>query len=156
MFEQVYSRAARIRWMLQSARVLHAAGLIRPAHPIATSRQARELRRWGPLAGAVRVAARRWPGAIGLVDDRGAPAFGELDRRSNALAWAWRGQGIRQDAAIGLLCRNHRGPVDAMLATAKLGAQVVPLPTDLAGDRLAAVVQREGLTSVVYDHEFAP
>jgi fatty-acyl-CoA synthase len=156
MREQVIGRTARTRWVLHSARVLHAAGLIRPAHPIATTRQARELRRRGPLAGVVRVAARRWPGAIGLVDDRGALTFGELDRRSNALAWAWRGQGIRQDSAIGLLCRNHRGPVDAMLAAAKLGAQVVPLPTDLVGERLAAVVQREGLTSIVYDREFTP
>lgn len=156
MLEQVASRAARSRWTLDSTRVLHSAGLIRPAHPIATIRQARELRRWGALAGVVRVAARRWPGSVGLVDDRGALTFGELERRSNALAWAWRGQGVRQDSAIGLLCRNHRGPVDAMLAAAKLGAQVVPLPSDLAGERLAAVVQREGLTSIVYDREFTP
>src|SRR5882757_4505120 len=159
MLEQVAGarrRWARIRWAVRSARVLYRAGLFRPAHPIATIRLARDVRRWGPLAGAARIAARRWPDSIGLVDDRGALTFGELDRRSNALAWAWRGQGIRQDSAIGLLCRNHRGPVDAMFAAAKLGAQVVPMRTELSPEQLAEVVQREGVTTIVYDQEFAP
>ena len=156
MLEQVARRFARSRWALRSAQVLRRVGLIRAAHPIATIRLARDVRRWGPLAGAARIAARRWPDSIGLVDDRGALTFGELDRRSNALAWAWRGQGIRQDSAIGLLCRNHRGPVDAMFAAAKLGAQVVPMRTDLDREQFAEVVQREGVTTIVYDQEFAP
>jgi fatty-acyl-CoA synthase len=159
MLEQVagVSRPlVRSRWVLRGARVLRRMGLIRAAHPVATIRLARDVRRWGPVAGAVRVAAQRWPDAIGLVDDRGALTFGELDRRSNALAWAWRGQGIRQDSAVGLLGRNHRSMVDAMLAAAKLGAQVVPMRPDLGVDELAVLVQREGVTAIAYDQEFAP
>jgi len=159
MLEQVAGarrRWVRIRWAGRSARVLNRAALFRPAHPIATIRLARDVRRWGPLAGAVLIAARRWPDSIGLVDDRGALTFGELDRRSNALAWAWRGQGIRQDSAIGVLCRNHRGVANAMFAAAKLGAQVVPMPTAFGAEQLAAVVQREGVTTIVYDQEFGP
>lgn len=152
---QVRHRFAHLRWSWEAVRVLRRAGLIRLAHPLAAHRQARDVGRWG-VVGAVRLAAGRQPGAVGLIDDRGALTFGELERRSNALAWAWRGQGIRQDSAIGVLCRNHRGPVEALLAAAKLGAQVVPLPTDLAGASLAAVVQREGITALVYDHEFRP
>ena len=146
---------ARTRWAFRCARILSRAGLFRPAHMIATLRDARDVRRWGAVAGAVRLASRRWPDTTGLVDDRGALTFADLDGRSNALAWAWRGQGIRQDSAIGLLARNHRGLLDALFATAKLGAQAVPLPTDLAGERLAQVVQREGVTAIVYDQEFA-
>jgi fatty-acyl-CoA synthase len=149
-------RFARTRWAFRCARILSRAGLLRPAHPITTLRDARDVRRWGPLAGAVRLASRRWPDAIGLVDDRGALTFAELDRRSNALAWAFRGQGIRQDSAIGLLARNHRGLLDTLFAAAKLGAQAVPMRTDLGGERLAQLVQREGVTAMVYDQEFAP
>jgi fatty-acyl-CoA synthase len=149
-------RFARTRWAFRCARILSRAGLFRPAHPITTLRDGRDVRRWGPLAGAVRLAARRWPDAVGLVDDRGALTFAELDLRSNALAWAWRGQGIRQDSAIGLLAGNHRGLLDALFAAAKLGAQVLALPTDVAGEPLAPVLQREGVTAIVYDQEFAP
>jgi fatty-acyl-CoA synthase len=149
-------RFARTRWAFRCARILSRAGLFRPAHPITTLRDALDVHRWGPLAGALRLAARRWPDAIGLVDDRGALTFAELDRRSNALAWAWRGQGTRQDSAIGLLAGNHRGLLDALFAAAKLGAQAVPMRTDLGGERLAQLVQREGVTAMVYDQEFAP
>lgn len=149
------SAVSHSRWVLRSALVLRRVGLIQPAHPLATFGRAREIDRRGPLAGVVRLGARRWPAAIALVDDRGALTFGELDRRSNALAWAWRGQGIRQDSAIGVLCRNHRGLIDAMFAAAKLGAQVVALRTGLDAEQLAAVVQREGITTIVYDDEFS-
>jgi len=159
MLEKVAGARSAIphsRWALRSARVLRGAGLVQPTHPLATLRRAREIGRWGPLAGVARIGARRWPEAIGLVDDRGALTFGELDRRSNALAWAWRGQGIRQDSAIGLLCRNHRGLVEATFAAAKLGAQVVALRTGFGAEQLAGVVQREGVTTIVYDDEFSP
>jgi fatty-acyl-CoA synthase len=101
------------------------------------------------------MAARRWPDALGLVDDRGAVTFGDLDRRSNALAWAWRGQGVRQDSAVGVLCRNHRGLLEAMFAAGKVGAQVVLLDTGLGTSELAEAVQHEGVTALVYDDEFA-
>ncbi|HEY3633307.1 MAG TPA: AMP-binding protein [Jatrophihabitantaceae bacterium] len=159
MLEKVAGARSAIphsRWALRSARVLRGAGLVQPTHPLATFRRARDIGRWGPLAGVARLGARRWPGAIGLVDDRGALTFGELDRRSNALAWAWRGQGIRQDSAIGVLCRNHRGLVEATFAAAKLGAQVVALRTEFGAEQLAGVVQREGVTTIVYDDEFSP
>src|SRR5215475_5097225 len=148
-------RLARARWALYGARILHRAGLLRLLHPVTTLRDGQELRRWGTLAGTIRVAARRRPDALGVVDDRGALTLGDLDRRSNALAWAWRGQGVRQDSAVGVLCRNHRGLLDAVFAAAKLGAQVVLLDTGLGASALVEAVQHEGVTALVYDAEFA-
>lgn len=148
-------RLARARWALSGARILQGAGLLRPAHPVTTLREGQELRRWGALAGTVRIAARRRPDALGVVDDRGALTLGDLDRRSNALAWAWRGHGVRQDSAIGVLCRNHRGLLDAVFAAGKLGAQVVLLDTGLGASELVEAVQHEGVTALVYDDEFA-
>jgi acyl-CoA synthetase (AMP-forming)/AMP-acid ligase II len=148
-------RLTRARWALSGARILQGAGLLRLAHPVTTLREGQELRRWGALAGTVRIAARRRPDALGVVDDRGGLTFGDLDRRSNALAWAWRGHGVRQDSAIGVLCRNHRGLLDAVFAAGKLGAQVVLLDTALGAPELVAVVRHEGVTTLVYDDEFA-
>lgn len=148
-------RLARARWALSGARILYRAGLVRPAHPVTTLRDGRELRRWGALAGTVRIVAHRFAEAPAVADDHGALTFGELDRRSNALAWAWRGQGIRQDSAVGVLCRNHRGLLDAVFAAGKLGAQVVLLDTALGAAELAEAVRREGITALVYDDEFA-
>jgi fatty-acyl-CoA synthase len=148
-------RLARTRWVLHGARILHGAGLLRLTHPVTTLRDAQDLRRWGALVGAIRIAARRRPDAPGVIDDRGALTLGDLDRRSNALAWAWRGQGVRQDSAIGVLCRNHRGLLDAVFAAGKLGAQVVLLDTGLGAAELADAIQHEGVTVLVYDDEFA-
>jgi fatty-acyl-CoA synthase len=148
-------RLARARWALSGAQILQGAGLLRLVHPVTTQRDGQELRRWGTLAGTVRIAARRRPDALGVIDDRGALTLGDLDRRSNALAWAWRGQGVRQDSAVGVLCRNHRGLMDAVFAAGKLGAQVVLLDAALGRSELADAVQHEGLTALVYDDEFA-
>lgn len=148
-------RLARARCALSGARILRGAGLLRLAHPVTTRHDAHEMRRWGALAGTIRIAARRRPDALGVVDDRGALTLGDLDRRSNALAWAWRGQGVRQDSAVGVLCRNHRGMLDAMFAAGKVGAQVVLLDPGLGSAELAEAVQHEGVTALVCDDEFA-
>jgi fatty-acyl-CoA synthase len=52
------------------------------------------------------------------------------------------------------MCRNHRGFVEATVATAKLGADVVYLNTAFAGPQLAEVVDREGPRALIYDEEF--
>ena len=41
------------------------------------------------------------------------------------------------------MCRNHRGFVDATLAIAKLGADILYLNTAFAGPQLVEVLERE-------------
>ena len=52
------------------------------------------------------------------------------------------------------MCRNHRGFVDATIAVAKLGADILYLNTAFAGPQLVDVLEREKPTVVVHDEEF--
>ena len=52
------------------------------------------------------------------------------------------------------MARNHRGFLDASLAAAKLGADILYLNTAFAGPQLVEVLDREGPTVLVYDEEF--
>jgi fatty-acyl-CoA synthase len=100
------------------------------------------------------VAAVRHGDRPGLVDELGTLTFGELDRRSNALANAWRKRGIADGTGIGILCRNHRGMLDATFASAKIGARALYLNTDFSRPQATDVCAREGVEFIVYDEEF--
>ena len=52
------------------------------------------------------------------------------------------------------MCRNHRGFVDASVAVAKLGADILYLNTAFAGPQLVDVLEREQPTVVIHDEEF--
>ncbi|MCR3718734.1 MULTISPECIES: acyl-CoA synthetase [Prauserella salsuginis group] len=109
---------------------------------------------YGPIAGAVRIAARRNPADIGLVDERGPLTFDELERKSNALARAWADRGVGPGASIAALCRDHRGLVLTMLAANKLGAALLLMNTGFARPQLTDVAAREKVRVLVYDEEF--
>ena len=142
--------------LFESVEVLYRAGLVRPGRPDEAVQAMLAMRRYGPFAGSVRISARRDPNAIGLVDEIGALTFSQLDRRSNALVRAWRSHGIGSGDVVGLLCRNHRGFLDTVIACAKLGAEVVLLNTGFGARQLAQVGNRERISVLVYDQEFAP
>ena len=78
-----------------------------------------------------------------------------MHRRSNALAHAFDEMGIGYGDGVGIMCRNHRGFIEATLAAAKLGASALYLNTMFAGPQLAEVTRREGPKALVYDEEFA-
>lgn len=126
---------------------------VEPPHRVALMLRAFD--RFGTLGGAVSVAAIRAGGRIGLVDEVGSLTFRELDRRSNALAHAWRGHGLEPGECVGILARNHRGVLDAVFAAAKCGARIVLLDTDAAGPQIRRVAAREGTDLLVYDEEYA-
>lgn len=131
------------------------AGMLHPGVLRHLPSAARDVRSYGPVAGAVRLAARRDPDGVGLVDERGELTFSDLDRRSNALAWAWTERGIGAGAVVAILCRDHRGLLDAMFAASKLGCRVVLLNTGFAAPHLAELFARESVSTIVYDDEFA-
>jgi fatty-acyl-CoA synthase len=136
-------------------KVLAEAGIIRPMGPGDLLVVGRTLRRWGasPAAGLISAAARR-PDDVGLIDELGELTFGELDRRSNALARALIRSGVSSSDSVAIMCRNHRGFADAIFACAKLGASVLLLNTDFARPQLLDVIERERPKAVVYDAEF--
>jgi acyl-coenzyme A synthetase/AMP-(fatty) acid ligase len=138
-----------------SARVLGGSGILRPIPPVALARMGKALKDWGTgPAGGFTVMAMRQPGRVGLVDERGSLTFGEMHRRSNALARALADRGVGEGDSVAVMCRNHRGFIDACVATAKLGADILLLNTAFAGPQLVDVLDREGPTVVIHDEEF--
>ncbi|MFG2089621.1 AMP-binding protein [Spirillospora sp. NPDC048824] len=149
------TRTRMISAELNGLRAAVRAGMIGPMPPRALAAAARALRWYGPLGAATALPAHRFPGRTGLADDRGTLTFGELDRRCNALANALRSRGVGVGDTVGILCRNHRGLLEAMSGAAKTGASVLFLNTDFAAPQLRDAVDREGVTVLVHDDEFA-
>ena len=83
---------------------------------------------------------------------RGGRAAGETSEAtggSAALANALRERGVGSKDGMGILCRNHRGLFESLVAGAKLGTRTLLLNTDFAGPQLADVCEREDVTVLV-------
>jgi fatty-acyl-CoA synthase len=136
-------------------KVLREAGIVAPMRPDKALRIGATFLRWGasPATG-VATAAIHYPHELAIVDERGSLTWERLHRRSNALAHAFAKMGIGPGDGVGIMCRNHRGFIEATLASAKLGASALYLNTMFAGPQLAEVTHREGPKALVYDEEF--
>jgi acyl-CoA synthetase (AMP-forming)/AMP-acid ligase II len=140
----------------QAVKVLADAGVIRPMRPDRAVNLVTTMVRWGPTpAAGYSVSAVRRPDKVGIVDELGTLTFKEIHERTNALANAWSDQGIGEGDGIAILCRNHRGFVDATVACSKLGANALYLNTMFAGPQITDVCKREKPKAIVYDQEFA-
>ncbi len=127
-------------------KVLHEAGIVGPLRPDKAAKVGDDLPALGRLAGdRRRHRGDRAPARDrDLIDERGSLSFERLHRRSNALAHAFAAMGIGPGDGIGIMCRNHRGFVEATLAAAKLGASALYLNTMFAGPQLVEVTQARG------------
>jgi fatty-acyl-CoA synthase len=141
---------------LEAVRVFGRAGLIAPMRPDRAARALHELWRFGstPAAGYAASAART-PDAIAVIDERGELSFADIHRRTNALAHAFSDAGIGEGDGVAIMCRDHRGFVEATVAASKLGANALYMNTAFAAPQLAEVVKRERAAAIVYDEEFA-
>ncbi len=142
--------------LIFEVRVLQKAGILAPMRLDKALRVGSAFLRWGasPATG-IATAAIHHPHEIAVIDERGSLSFERLHRRSNALANSFAAMGIGNGDGIGIMCRNHRGFVEATLAAAKLGASALYLNTMFAGPQLAEVTRREGPKALVHDEEFA-
>jgi acyl-CoA synthetase (AMP-forming)/AMP-acid ligase II/uncharacterized membrane protein len=95
------------------------------------------------------------PDAPAIIDELGTLTFAQVHRRSNALAHSLSQAGIDPGDGVAVMCRNHRGFVEATVALSKLGAHALYLNTSFAGPQLTDVVAREKPVAVIYDEEFA-
>jgi fatty-acyl-CoA synthase len=153
--EERKSLPAKLVYELGSAKVLIDAGVIRPIRPDRLWGVLRTLQKWGrsPAAGAISL-AERYPDGTMIVDELGTLTYSEVDTRTNALAHALSDNGIGEGDGVGVMCRNHRGFVEATLALSKLGADALYLNTAFAGPQLTEVVQREKPKALIFDEEF--
>jgi acyl-CoA synthetase (AMP-forming)/AMP-acid ligase II len=138
------------------AKTLAGAGIVRPTRPDKLARVGLALHRWGPTpAAGYTASAIRYPNDTAIVDELGTLTFGELHRRTNALANAFARAGIKEGDGVAILCRNHRGFIDATVACSKLGAHALYLNTAFAAPQITDVVAREEPVALVYDEEFS-
>jgi len=136
-------------------KVLREAGILAPMRPDKAVKIGGTFIRWGasPATG-VTTAAIHHPHELAIVDEKGSLTWERLHRRSNALAHAFAEMGIGGGDGVGIMCRNHRGFIEATLAAAKIGASALYLNTMFAGPQLAEVTHREGPKALIYDEEF--
>jgi acyl-CoA synthetase (AMP-forming)/AMP-acid ligase II len=141
--------------MLFTARTLAGAGVLHPGRPDHVLGAVRALVRFGPTpAGGYGASAERYGSETAIIDELGTLTFAEVHARTNALANALRADGIEAGDSVGVMCRNHRGFVDAVIACSKLGANVLFLNTAFSGPQLTDVAKREKPKALIYDHEF--
>jgi len=127
--------------------------MIAPMRPDRYLKMAAAMRREGMgITVGFASAAQRCPDRPGLVDELGTLTWRELDERINALGAAL--QKLPRSTCIGIMCRNHRGFVEALVAGNRIGSDILLLNTSFAGPALADVVNREGVDTVIYDEEF--
>jgi acyl-CoA synthetase (AMP-forming)/AMP-acid ligase II/uncharacterized membrane protein len=149
------SLPARVAYELGSAKVLIDAGVIRPMRPDRLWGVLRTLQKWGrsPAAGSISL-AERYPDGTMIVDELGTLTYSEVDTRTNALAHALSDAGLVEGDGVGVMCRNHRGFIEATIALSKLGADALYLNTAFAGPQLTEIVQREKPKALIFDEEF--
>ncbi|MDY6996649.1 MAG: acyl-CoA ligase FadD12 [Actinomycetota bacterium] len=134
------------------------AGVIAPLRPDKYLRIVGAMRRENmAITSGFAAAAQRCGDRAGLVDELGILTWRQIDRRADALAAALQALPGGQPQVIGLMARNHRGFVDALIAANRIGADVLLLNTSFAGPAMAEVLDREGAgksVAVIYDQEF--
>ena len=131
------------------------AGVVRPELPHRAAQIAVAFERFGMLAGIVAIGAIRTGDRVAIRDELGEISYQELDQRTNALANAWREQGLKPADGVTILARNHRGLIEAVFAAAKCGARIVLLNTSFAGPQIREVAGRERTDLLVYDDEYS-
>jgi acyl-CoA synthetase (AMP-forming)/AMP-acid ligase II len=147
--------AAAVADQATKVKVLAGSGIIRPYSPVTLAKLGKTLMEWGvgPAGGFAALAVRN-PNGVGLVDELGSLTYKEIDDRGTALADSLRELGVKAGDGVAIMARNHRGFIDASLAAAKLGADILYLNTAFSGPQLVEVLEREGPTVVVHDDEF--
>ncbi|MFC4905835.1 AMP-binding protein [Actinomadura gamaensis] len=143
-----------VRTVARIPRAVWDAGVLHPVRPDRAVRMPLQYVRYGATPGTVEaMSALRFPNRVALLDDRGSLTHAELERCVAVLASALRAR-VREDDRVGVLCRNHRGFVEAVLAASRLGNDVVLLNTDFSAPQLGEVTEREGVGVLVHDQEF--
>ncbi|MEO9327837.1 AMP-binding protein [Gordonia aurantiaca] len=153
MLSTLRERLATYTWLV---RTLVRSGFLGSLRLDRYIRMGLNLRRHGgasPVSG-IGLAAARSPKGLALIDEAGQLTWGELDARCDALAVGLRDLPGGRPATVAILCRNHRGLIEALAATSRLGADAVLLNTGFAGPQLADVLEREGADILIADDEF--
>ncbi|GAB4583559.1 AMP-binding protein [Nocardia sp. IFM 10818] len=146
---------SRLKLQAGVAKRMFASGVVRTYRPDVGLKQLNSLAKWGfSLAGGYAAAAAHSPLRNAVIDDRYASSFDQLHARTDALAGALATLGFRTGTGLGLLCRNHTGMVECMVAAGKTGADSILLNTGLPARQIEEIAHRHALAAVFVDAEF--
>jgi acyl-CoA synthetase (AMP-forming)/AMP-acid ligase II len=145
---------------LPALRAVAGAGMLKPLPPARALQALHAARTLGMgAAGGCAVSAARDPDGLAVIDERGTLTFAELNARAERIAAALRAEhgvtGSHPPRALAVMCRNHRGFVEAMLTASRLGADLLLLNTDFPGPQLAQALAPHRPAAIVHDEEFA-
>lgn len=142
---------------LSTLRAIARTGILRPPRPDRLVRMVGAARRWGPTPATLSaVSAARYPRLAAVIDAEGELDWATLDARTDRIAVGMAERGLGAGDTMGIMCRNHRGFVEALVVAGKVGADAVLLNTGFAGPQLGQVAHREGVAVLVHDHAFEP
>lgn len=113
------------------------------------------LRLGATLATLASVSAARNPRQLAVIDDQCQLTYQQLEDRvarlSSVLQLEHR---VGKGSAVGIMCRNHAGFVESLLALSCVGADSVLMNTDFPGPQLKQVLTRQPLDCLIADQEF--
>jgi acyl-CoA synthetase (AMP-forming)/AMP-acid ligase II len=141
------------RWK-DAASAAARSGLLRPVGPRTSAKIVSGLWRTGLTpAAAIAIGAARHPDRAAIIDDEGGTTYHELDRRIESMAGSlWSRH--RGRATLAVLCRNHRGFVEALAVGSRLGQEVVFLNTEITESQLGRILERHSPDVLVHDEEY--
>ncbi|MEV3903833.1 AMP-binding protein [Mycobacterium sp. NPDC050551] len=142
---------------LSVAKTMLVSGVVRASRPDRGLRQLNSLARWGfTLAGGLGAAAARSPQNTASIDRYGMSTYADVARRTSYLVSGLVGEGYTKDSTFAVLARNHSAMVECMVASSKLGADLVLLNTGLAARTIEDIVRHHGVDAMFVDDEFEP
>lgn len=101
------------------------------------------------------MAAIRFPYRIALHDEEGELTFRQLFLLAEALAASLRlHHQLVPASQVAILCRNHRGFVVSLLASARLGLDVLTVGSELPPPVLSKILARQKISLILHDPEF--
>lgn len=132
-------------------------GVVRASRPDRGLRQLNSLAKWGfTLAGGLGAAAARSPDNVATVDHYGTSTYADVAERTTRLASGLAGAGFGSDSKFAVLARNHSAMVECMVASSKLGADLVLLNTGLSAHTIEEIIRNHGVDALFVDDEFEP
>ena len=142
---------------LSVMKTMIASGVVRASRPDRGLRQLNSLAKWGfTLAGGLGAAAARSPRNIASVDRYGSSTYADMAERTTCLASGLAARGFTSDSKFAVLARNHSAMVECMVASSKLGADLLLLNTGLSAHTIELIIANNAVDAIFVDDDLEP